>query len=59
MIGDGVNDVLVLVIVDVGIVVGSGSDIVVEIVGIVLVNSNLKDIVNLILFGKVIYKKMI
>lgn len=30
MIGDGINDVLVLVLVDIGIVMGSGSDVVIE-----------------------------
>jgi Cu2+-exporting ATPase len=44
---------------DVGIVVGSGSDIAAETAGIVLVNSNPQDIVNLILFGKATYRKMI
>ena len=44
---------------DVAIAVGSGSDIAAETAGIVLVNSNPKDIVNLILFGKATYKKMI
>ncbi|MEI9959187.1 MAG: hypothetical protein WDM90_23395 [Ferruginibacter sp.] len=39
--------------------VGSGSDIAAETAGIVLVNSNPKDIVNLILFGKATYRKMI
>ena len=42
-----------------GIAVGSGSDIAAETAGIVLVNSNPKDIVSLILFGKATYKKMI
>ena len=41
------------------IAVGSGSDIAAETAGIVLVNSNPTDIVNLILFGKATYKKMI
>ncbi|HET9825978.1 MAG TPA: heavy metal translocating P-type ATPase, partial [Chitinophagaceae bacterium] len=44
---------------NVGIAVGSGSDIAAETAGIVLVNSNPKDIVSLILFGKATYKKMV
>jgi len=44
---------------DIGIAVGSGSDIAAETAGIVLVNSNPKDIANLILFGKATYRKMI
>lgn len=44
---------------NIGIAVGNGSDIAAETAGIVLVNSNPKDIASLILFGKATYRKMI